>query len=269
VIDLLYVSFNRLEYTRQSFTALLEHTDWSLVRRLFVADDASTDGTATWLNDATLDVPVPVVSTWGKFGGPVAAMNWYLDQPEPTCAACRGAGRTPDDTHCFVCDGAGVERPVAAFGKVDNDFVVCPGWLDDLTDVLADYPSLDVLGTEPWFGNPEPRGADREAMFTDGSGDPVRHVGGKGLIRRSVFSQCRPVPHGRNGYQGWTQYQEAHPEVVKAWITPDLQCFGLDQIRESWDPRWRDLARQYEQDGWGRMWPAYGSDAHYDWWTPV
>lgn len=267
IVDLLYVSYNRLEYTRASFEALLKHTDWSLVRRLYVADDESTDGSRDFLLDAIADAPVPRVMTGGRFGGPVAAMNWYLEY-ESTCEACDGTGFKGGELYgdiCLACNGSGEEKHPDVFAKIDNDFVVCPGWLNELTRVLAAHPELDVLGMEPFTAsetNPPamPPFAGRSITGM------VEHVGGKGLIRRRVFSHCRPVPGGFNGYQGWTQYQTMHPEVSKAWVTPDLPCFGLDQIRDEDSDHWRALARGYEAEGLQRLWPEYGGSEHYAWW---
>jgi len=230
-VDILYVSFNRLEYTRETFSALLEHTDWDEVAGLFVADDRSTDGTAAYLADAIADVPDRVVvhMNSGKFHGPVAAMNWYLDHASP-----------------------GVEM----FAKVDNDMVVCPGWLSELLRVMHLYPGLDILGMEPFVGDPTmPPLAHR--TYTE-----APHIGGKGLIRHRAFSQCRPVA---NGYHGFTQWQEKHEHISKGWITPDLPVFGLDQVRDA-DGPWAALARGYAEKGWQRLWPVYAGDEHYTWW---
>lgn len=270
MIDLLYVSFNRFRYTQESFEALLTNTDWTLVNRLFIADDASTDGTADYLENAATRVPTEVVWNHGRFGGPVAAMNWLLDHPDDICGACDGEGHfdpeVPGDLPqvCRACDGRGTTRHPDVFGKIDNDFVVCPGWLNMLWKTLQLHPEVDVLGTEPWYGSPTM--PSPHSAFS--VGPPVEHVGGKGLIRRRIFSRCRPQPGGFNGYQGWTQYQAFHPDIVKVWITPDLPCFGLDQVRDE-DGPWRALAHEYEALGWGRLWPCYGSNEHYSWWKPV
>lgn len=243
MIDILYVAWNRLEYTKASFLALIENTDWSEVRCLYIKDDGSDDGTASWLNDQYAELNDEesrphLVWDDRRLGGPVAAMNAYLDWDAAT----------------------DLDPPVEMFAKIDNDFVVCPGWLPVLLKQMTLNPVLDVLGVEPWFGRPQ-----ASDHFARGISPPVEHVGGKGLIRHRVFSHCRPVPGGFNGYQGWTQYQQQHPEIRKAWITPDLPCFGLDQI--DLQP-YRDLAEAYESKGWGRLWPLYGNGGreYYEWW---
>lgn len=231
---MLYVAWNRLEYTRESFEALLVNTDWSAVGKLYVHDDGSTDGTAKWLAENIDRCPSAHVWDGIRRGGPVAAMNWYLDVSDPG---------------------------VARFAKVDNDFIVCPGWLGALQQVLDDYPKLDIVGTEPWFGDPQP--ADMERDYRT-----ARHIGGKGVMRRNAFKRWRPKPGGWNGYQGFTQWQTAHSEITKGWVFPDLACFGLDQVAAD-DGPWRHLAEVYAEREWQRLWSVYESDEHYSWWKPV
>ncbi len=232
MIDVLFVAFNRLTYTRESYTALLENTNWDIVNRLYVHDDGSTDGTAEWL-DAAPNPDVDVVFESRRRGGPVAAMNWLLDQSSAD-----------------------------QFAKVDNDFVMPPGWLDELALVQSAHPNIDIVGSEPMIGDPRPRGRPRGIV-------EARHIGGKGLIRMRAFerSGCRPQPGGFNGYQGFTQWQERHPDVIKAWVSPDLQAFGLDQL--PFEP-WVELADRYAELEWHRRWPPYhvGAGDYWAWWQP-
>jgi glycosyltransferase involved in cell wall biosynthesis len=229
-IDLLYVAYNRREFTEQSFEALLANTDWTLVRRLFIADDASSDGTQDYLANAPLRAPV--VRDWnrGPFGGPVAAMNWYLDQP-------RG------DAH--------------AFAKIDNDRVVPPGWLEDMWALLEAYPAVDALGMQPSEDPPAAVGAERGLLYAG-------HIGGVGLIRRRIFDICRP--HA-NGLYGWSEWQDQHSRVMKAWANPPLRMFGLDQLDV--EP-WASLTASYIERGWMRPWNHRPlARAYYDWWEPA
>lgn len=235
-IDVLYVSWNRLEFTRASFAALLDNTNWELVNRLVVHDDDSSDGSRAWLADEIGRAPVETLFSTRRFGGPVATMNWYLDLPD---------------------------RP-PLFAKVDNDFVMPPDWLADLWHVLDASPELDIIGTEPFVG------LDTEPEVVTGSLDgapvgytPATHIGGKGLIRARCFE-------GRemwaDGYQGFTQWQTRNEDVTKGWITPDIRCFGLDQLPVE---KWRAITTRYVNRGVQRRWPEYApaSRAYWDWWT--
>lgn len=251
-VDILYVSFNRRAYAEQSFDALIRNTDWSQVERLFVQDDGSSDGTMDYLHEAVKRVPAKVELRHGPLGGPVAAMNWYLDNAsEIECETCDGTGS------CWRCRGTRRAR-VEMFAKVDNDFVVCPGWLDEMLRVASANPGVDILGIEPMIGPAVAGQADRHP-------EDAGHIGGKGLLRLRAFDQCRPTPGGMNGYQGFTQFQTSHPQISKAWLRPELPVFGLDQL--PFEP-WRSLADQYESAGWQRRWPEYheSQSDYWQWW---
>lgn len=254
-IDLLYVAFNRLEFTVESFDQLIRNTDWTLVRKLYVHDDGSTDGTAGWLQAtiekrliapaAQLSLPDVEFQTI-KLGGPVAAMNWYLDASRPD--------------------------PIEIFGKIDNDFVVCPGWLNEMLRVIDEHPTLDILGTEPFVGGPIPTvfHPDDDGTVPDAAFHPGRtiteasHIGGKGLIRRRAFDYPRSDRMWADGYQGFTQWQHRNQHVTKAWITPDLPCFGLDQIP---DEGWQRVTAAYVEAGIQRPWGTYHpKSAYHHWW---
>lgn len=227
-IEVLYVSFNRLRYTVESFEALIANTNWGLVDRLLIHDDSSTDGTCEYLQDARSRVPVPVEMRRGWGPGPVKAMLWALENM-----------RAP------------------WWAKVDNDFVVCPGWLDELAAVLDASGEVDILGLEPFLGDPTPpplpgRGYRR-----------AEHVGGKFLARRSAFQGRELTANGRFGF---TAFQTRNEDLVKAWVEPDLPCFGLDQL--PFEP-WLSLTQEYLDAGWHRFWPAYAAEStgYWDWWV--
>lgn len=230
--DILYVSYNRLDFTRESFEALLANTDWDEVGVLAVADDGSTDGTADYLRDSLKRVPANIEFRSSQIGGPVAATNWYLD----------------------------LATDAETFAKIDNDMVVCPGWLTELQRVMHLNPALDILGMEPFID-----GGPTAPPFKERTITPARHIGGKGLIRKRAFRYCRPVAQGRLGFTAW---QEQHEHVSKAWVTPDLPCFGLDQL--PFEP-WATLAAHYVDQGWQRHWPPYSPASHdyWSWWTPT
>ena len=234
MIDILYVGWNRLEFTKATFAALAANTDWNLVRHLHIHDDGSTDGTREWLRDAWIGLPVNVKYESLRLGGPVGAMNRHLDLCPPS-----------DDCGAFV--------------KIDSDFVVCPGWLPELLRVSTLNPGVDIFGVQPRIGPPT-RIPDESRTVEE-----CRHIGGIGLIRYRAFEVCRPTPQGRFG---WTEWQCDHPATAKAWVTPDMPCFSLDLIDA--EP-WRTLTCEYLAKGWQREWPKYvdGGRSYFDWWKPV
>ena len=238
MIDLVYVSWNRLRYSQLSFGALLANTDWNHVARLILADDASTDGTREWLEDTAPLAGVPYEFLPAPFRGPVDAINRYLDEAR--------------------------SDSVAVIGKIDNDTMVPPGWLAELLGLLERYPDVDLLGMRPDIGPPEPcpyeeRGV-RYAAFVDGNG----------LWRLRTFDgRPRPRSWGSGGRQGFSEWQQYHGRVIKAWAAPDLPVFQLDGL--PFEP-WLSLAQSYVQQGWQRGWPnalyAEDADAYWSWWEP-
>lgn len=237
--DVLYVSWNRLRFTQETFAALIANTAWEHVDRLVIADDGSEDGTWQWLCDACdkatdeLGSDMPELAFLPRpFGGPVAAANVYLRLP-------RGEAE--------------------AVAKIDNDTAVCAGWLEEMLGLLESHPDVDLLGMRPDIGPPQPcpykgRGV-KYAEFVDGNG----------LWRHRAFDG-RPLPRGWGAGKrlGFTQWQQHQKRVVKAWASPDLPVFQLDGL--PFEP-WLSLSAEYAQKGWQRGWPnaLYSTDAHEYW----
>lgn len=234
-LDILYLAWNRLKYTEASFQALLENTDWSLVRRLVVIDDASTDGTREYLDAAITACPADYSLTMLGYGSPVRSMLHYLD-----------------------------EDPADVFAKIDNDVAVPPGWLNTMTGVLAEHPRLELLGMEAgmtWV-------AGRDGVEWDGiyRPQPCSHIGGIGLIRRSVFDH-RPLM-SPNGRFGWTEFQHDFLPS-RAWISPDLPLVALDRL--PMEP-WASLSEEYVELGWQRRWPLWSErwmEWAFGWFVPL
>lgn len=236
-VDVLYVAFNRIEFTRPSFQSLTDNTDWNLVRTLHIHDDGSSDGTARHLQDATALLPdtVDVRYESHRVGGPVAATNRHLD----------------------LLAGTAEQDDVSGFVKIDNDVIVSPDWLGELTRVASLNPGVCYLGIQPRYGPPVP-GLDENRRVEE-----ARHIGGVGLMRYRAFEVCRPTPNGRYGF---TEFQCRHPENRKGWVAPDLPVFCLDLI--DLEP-YASIAEEHIAKGWARPWAKYvdGGRAYYDWWA--
>jgi GT2 family glycosyltransferase len=216
---LLYTSHNRREFVEATFPALIANTNWERVAHLYVLDDLSEDGTAEFLCSEVAEfydrtgMKTDCISD--RFGGPVAAMNYALDH---------------GDSDVLV--------------KVDNDLLVCPGWLDALLDVLERSPDLDVLGFEAGFGDGlAPASAPR--AYREAS-----HCGGVGAFRVRAFARHRPKQHDR--FFGLTEHMRHHARC--GWLTPDLPCVLLDHL--PFEP-WISLTQEYRARGWSRTWPVY------------
>jgi glycosyltransferase involved in cell wall biosynthesis len=213
----MYLACNRLEFTRETFTALLQNTDWRYVHELFVYDDGSTDGTRQWLRLHAHQVPARIRFFETRFGSPVAAMVHFIE-----------AARAP------------------ILGKTDNDAMLPPAWLRQSLDVLERHPELTLLGLEAMYPH-------RNDVHLGRSYKPAEFVSGLGLYRRSAFARSRPRPlHKWFGLEEWQLAQG--PALHRGWIDPAIPVFLLDRF--PYDP-WRTYSERYCQRGWQRSWPEY------------
>lgn len=228
MIDLLFLACNRLEFTKASAASTLANTNWSKVYRVYLYDDNSEDGTRDYLES----LEWPVERSWrpGKYGGPVAIMNHFLNLAEPRL-----------------------------FAKIDNDVLLPHGWLDDSLKVFLDNPQLDLLGIECRNDNPQ------NAPFGGRGYEEAIHIGGIGLMRGRAFE--RYGQPGADGRQGFTQWQHKHPEVIKGWLNPPLPVALLDHL--PMEP-WASLSAEYVRNGWERVtWGKYEqrSSKLWEWWA--
>ncbi|RPH38356.1 glycosyltransferase family 2 protein [bacterium] len=169
MIDIIYLAFNRLEFTKASMAAMLANTEWAKVRKLIVYDDGSTDGTREYLK--SVDYPVQVEFVFESLGGPVAITNHYLSH-------------SPSDV----------------FAKIDNDTMLPPHWLGECMKVMESHKELDLLGIESF--NPVKPG---EVPRNYGK---ARHIGGIGLMRSGCFKTF-PRANGRFGFTQWQRESSA------------------------------------------------------------
>ncbi len=233
-LDILYVAWNRLEFTKFSFEMLLENTDWSLVSKLVIHDDSSEDGTRQWLKEACKQSPVEVVFRLQQLRSPPAVMNRYVADSEAEW-----------------------------FAKIDNDIVVPPSWLPAMVEAISGDIHVDAIGMEAGRGFPTTPEWDGVYRFEDGS-----HMGGVGLIRVEALA-ARPRM-SEAGLNGWTKFQHEYGVVVGrgpvmcGWINPDLPVVSLDRV--PFEP-WLTLTDIYIEREWGREWGKYHERADYwDWW---
>ena len=226
-VDLLYVTHNRREFTEASLDALIANTNWDLVRTTYLIDDRSTDGTFELLDQIRHAIPVETILIQDNLGGPVAAMNAYLDRANADM-----------------------------FAKIDSDVVVCPEWLDVMMRTLDAHPDVDALGMEPGFGGEvRPPSVARSAV-------PARWIGGVGLLRSRVFARRRPVLSER--FFGLTQFWRQNARC--AWISPDLPVFLLDHIdAEPWRSLTRSYVEKGWSREWP-PYDHRTTEAYAGWW---
>jgi hypothetical protein len=266
--DIIFLAHGRPEFTRAALTAALRHSNPAMVRRFHIYTDGDEAATAAlqsvrsalnlsveWIPDSPSVARMPIEVESRRIGGPVAIMTHYLD--------------------------ATAGDPAEYFAKIDNDLIVCPGWLDACLDTLRRRPDVDLLGIEPWCPELAFLLAGMATSEVGANGvHPYRHIGGIGVMRLKVFEgRRRPVPDERAVRVasapgaaptkisfGWTGWQWDHPEVAKAFLNPPLPVFLLDHLPI--EP-WRSLSRRYMAEGvqrepWG-MYPNHFSNL-WSWW---
>lgn len=196
-VDILFLTHNRLEFTKATWMALLRTTAWSRVRFVHWYDDDSIDGTAEFIEETKDACPVPMFLHRGTYGNPVAVMVDYL----------RG-------------------DPSEIFAKIDNDTLVPQYWLTECLHVMGHHPELDLLGIEVFDAivAGKCKRSYREA----------NHIGGIGLMRSSAFRHgSLPSPKGQR--YGFTEWQQDMGIVKKGWLVPAIPVVLLDLIpHEPW-----------------------------------
>lgn len=228
-LDVLYLTHNRREFTELTFELLVQNTNWSLVDKLVVYDDDSTDGALEAVVSRTGRVPVPTTLINHDWGSPVAVMNHYAAHADSEF-----------------------------FAKIDNDLALPPHWLDAFMGVMNTYPGLVLLGSEsPFMGPPSP---DWNGTYTY---TPWRHIGGNGVMRTEFFRETGPMDV--DGYHGFTGHQWRW-KPIRGWLTPDIMLCLLDRCPA--EP-WVSLSEEYVERGWQRRWGKIGVEysCYWDWFT--
>jgi len=185
MIPVLFITYNRIEYTKKTLPALIKNTPGV---RIIVIDNGSTDGTVEYL-EGIYGIELYLND---KNFGLAHAMNQFLEL-------------TATD---------------AIVAKVDNDTVVPPGWLEKMTtameesgvDVLQAYHYLTAFDVSSW--------EDVEAKHTcvetsAGNVVMVPAVGGSGTVfKRNIIMGI----FTNDGLNPWWNFQQEIPDVKKGFF---------------------------------------------------
>jgi glycosyltransferase involved in cell wall biosynthesis len=247
-VSLVFPAYNRLEFTKQAWAALIANTDWSLVEEFHVYDDGSTDGTRGWLEEVS-ELPAHVLLASNlirhrtEFRSPMGVtLDWIRRSKAPLLA------------------------------KLDNDTIYPPGWLNIALDVMARHPELDMLGLECMRKPATLQPKDDWYEYVEEIGDfgylPAVFISGLGIYKRAAFAKSLPED---NGYFGLEEWQQAQAHLKYGWILPSLPVFLLDRMPI--EP-WKSLSEEYVRKGWQRKWSLdlrYKPEqsAMWEWWQPV
>ena len=120
-IDLVFITYNRLDYTKLSLASVL--ADPTEEFALTIWDNASTDGTSEYLS--SVKDPRIVEKVFSKDNVSLhGAVNYLFDKSSADLV-----------------------------GIIPNDFIVKPGWTRPLAQAHADIPELGMIGC--WHFSPE------------------------------------------------------------------------------------------------------------------
>jgi glycosyltransferase involved in cell wall biosynthesis len=163
-IDLVFITYNRLEYTKLALASLL--ADPTEQFSLTIWDNGSTDGTKDYLssmNDPRIKRRVFMQENVGLQG----AVNDLFSKSSANLV-----------------------------GIVPNDFLFTPGWTRPLAQAHADVPELGMIGCwhlgEEFFD--ESRAINKIQTF--GRHRVFRHPwtgGGAGLVKLKAVRECGPL----------------------------------------------------------------------------
>jgi glycosyltransferase involved in cell wall biosynthesis len=167
-IDLIFLTHNRLDYTRLSLASIL--ADPTEHFSLTIWDNASTDGTVEYLRKEVRDPRIKEIVFSKENVGQTTAANKVWDSSDADL-----------------------------LGKLDNDCIMTPGWTRTLAQAHQDIPELGVVAC--WHFFPEDfdahRAKDKIQQF--GRHQIFRHpwTCGTGLLfKRELFHRFGPLSGG-------------------------------------------------------------------------
>lgn len=179
MIPVLYTTFNRLSYTKQTLPILLENT-----KDVIVIDNGSTDGTVDYLKSLSGFELVLKKENTGISG----AMNTFFD----------------------------MTKNAKYVGKVDNDTLVPENWLDDLCAVLE---KVEIVQAKHYFfsalyENWESMINKRPSVkFNGGNIIYAKIVGGSGVVfKRNIITKYLR----EHGLYGWGDFQIGNKQHRRA-----------------------------------------------------
>jgi GT2 family glycosyltransferase/SAM-dependent methyltransferase/thioredoxin-like negative regulator of GroEL len=207
-VSILMFTFDRLKYSEKTLHNLMKNTRYPF--DLHIVDNYSTDGTDSWLKEMQLMYPETIKSiTFNK-------KNEGLPKP----------------TNEFW------ERVSTDFiGKIDNDTLVPPHWLERLVKAHQNSNKLGVVGGYHFRPEDFNESEAQEKFFSENGVNVVQdtHIGGCCyLMRRSLYKKYGPMTYDpRLKTHGWTEYQQmlAQEGYIVGYLYPLIQIDYMDDPR--------------------------------------
>jgi glycosyltransferase involved in cell wall biosynthesis len=176
VIELAFVTWNRLEYTRLALSRLLSDPDEEF--RLSIWDNGSTDGTRDYLRGEVDDPRIHTITFSEENVGQIVAVNSIWSHSEADL-----------------------------LGKVDNDCLLTPGWTRTLAAAHRDIDRLGVVACWHYFADDFDYERAKWKIQEHGGHRILRHpwTCGTGLlIKRSTYGELGPM-RGTSTTQYWLE----------------------------------------------------------------
>ena len=211
-VVIIFLSFNRLYYTRKTLPVLLESSDYPFSIR--IVDNGSSDGTVEYLKNLTHPRIEQIIFN-KKNEGLVKPTKRFWEETEAELV-----------------------------GKIDNDILVPKGWVQKLTEVHQRVPNLGVAGY-CHFRQEDFDDGDVKQKTTNLNGIQFRKqpwIGGNYLMKRSTVLQYKKYRQSRKFFRnrilyGFNKYQEllAHEGFIHGYLcNEDKQLYLWEHID---DPR--------------------------------
>lgn len=164
-IHLVFITYNRLDYTKKSLESVL--ADPSEEFALTIWDNASTDGTVEYLKNEVSDPRIVDIVFSKENVGQTAAVNQVWSKSKADL-----------------------------LGKLDNDCLVTAGWTRKLAEAHKDIPNLGVIACWHFFPDDFDYERAKHKIQTFNNHRIFRHpwTCGTGLlIKRETFEKFGPI----------------------------------------------------------------------------
>lgn len=209
-IEIVFLTFNRLELNKISLPALLD-SDPDIDYKVCIYDNGSTDGTVEWLK--TLDHPkIKEINFNSTNEGIAPITNRFWKKTKATY-----------------------------IGKVDNDLIVPSGWIKEVMLRLenAEEEKMGSVTLYHWIDEwTKDLDEDKMPIITLKNGSKMvlsSHTGGNYLFHRYLIDLLGYVPENRGLKGGYTWWQLQKFGTIKCGYVYPLKFFRLPELYKSWE----------------------------------
>ena len=223
-VAILMFTYDRLEYTQEAMYSLMKNTRYPFA--LYIVDNHSTDGTREWLEAARLEYPDRIKD--------IRYNSTNVGLPGPT-------------------NDFWSRADVDLVGKVDNDTLVPPGWLEQLVEAHRKVSKLAVVGGYHFRPEDFDDKAAQDKLYAENGIRILQdtHIGGCAyLMKKSIQQQFGPMNfNSALKIHGWTEYQlrMVMGGYIVGYLYPLIQLEYMDDPRSEKcliNEKYRDYARE-------------------------